>query len=157
MKKIVMKISALAFLLSLAFLNISCGGGIFTMNKVIFVEFHDDNDNIIGKKEDLETFAISQIDNYSGSKFNAEISLIPNQYNESSENSYIYRLYFYLGSGHFESTVKRYERKFNKQMEKTGIRIEDKNGKYKTHEIYPLSNYEAGKYGRHIIVKLERK
>ena len=152
-----MKISALAFLLSFAFLNISCGGGVFTMNKVIFVEFHDDNDNIIGKKEDLETFAISQIDNYTGSKFNAEISLIPNKYNESSENSYIYNLYFYLGSGHFESTIKRYERKFNKQMENTGIRIVDKNGKYKTHEIYPLSNYEAGKYGKYIIVKLEKK
>jgi hypothetical protein len=155
-KKMVRFVVFVCFLLAI-FMYASCGGGVFTMNKVIFVEFHDDNDNIIGKKEDLETFAISQIDNYTGSKFNAEISLIPNKYNESSENSYIYNLYFYLGSGHFESTIKRYERKFNKQMENTGIRIVDKNGKYKTHEIYPLSNYEAGKYGKHIIVKLEKK
>ena len=66
MKKIVIKISALAFLLSLAFLNISCGGGYFILVKLFCVEIYDENDNVIIKKEDLENFEVYQIDNYSG-------------------------------------------------------------------------------------------
>ena len=42
-------------------------------------------------------------------------------------------------------------------MEKTGIRIVDKNGKYKTHEIYPLSNYKIERNSTNLIVKLEKK
>ena len=153
MKKIVMKISALAFLLSFAFLNISCGGGYFILVKLFCVEIYDENNNIISKKEDLENFEVSQIDNYSGRKFDGKIS-----FGKANQNEYRYGLFFRLGEGNLLSTEQRYERKFKKQMEKTGIRIVDKNGKYKTHEIYPLSNYyECSDGVKPLIVKLERK
>jgi len=152
MKKIVMKISALAFLLSFAFLNISCGGGYFILVKLFCVEIYDENNNIISKKEDLENFEVSQIDNYSGRKFDGKISL-----GKESKDKYCYGLFFYLGTGSLSITEQRYERKFKKQMENTGIRIVDKNGRYKTHEIYPLSNYNVKKHVNQIIVKLERK
>ena len=153
MKKIVMKISALAFLLSLAFLNISCGGGYFILVKLFCVEIYDENDNVISKKEDLENFEVSQIDNYSGRKFDGKIS-----FGEVNQNEYCYGLFFRLGEGNLLSTEQRYERRFKKQMEKTGLRIVDKNGKYKTHEIYPLSNYyECSDGVKPLIVKLEKK
>ena len=152
MKKIVMKISALAFLLSLAFLNISCGGGYFILVKLFCVEIYDENDNVISKKEDLENFEVSQIDNYTGRKFDGEMCL-----GKPNRDEYRYELFFYLGMGKFVSTEQRYERKFKKQMEKTGVRIVDKNGKYKTHEIYPLSDYNVKKYVNRIVVKLEKK
>lgn len=153
MKKIVMKISALAFLLSLAFLNISCGGGYFILVKLFCVEIYDENDNVISKKEDLENFEVSQIDNYSGRKFDGKIS-----FGEASQNEYRYGLFFRLGEGNLLSTEQRYERKFKKQMGKTGIRIVDKQGRYKTYEIYPLSNYyECSDGVKPLIVKLEKK
>ena len=153
MKKIAIKISALAFLLSLAFLNISCGGGYFILVKLFSVEIYDENDNVISKKEDLENFEVSQIDNYSGRKFDGKIF-----FGKANQNEYCYGLFFYLGMGKFVSTEQRYERKFKKQMEKTGIRIVDKQGRYKTYEIYPLSDYyECSDGVKPLIVKLERK
>ena len=153
MKKIAIKISALAFLLSLAFLNISCGGGTFVSTKTFGIELHDENDNVISKKEDLENFEVSQIDNYSGRKFDGEMYL-----GKPNRDEYCYELFFRLGEGNLLSTEQRYERRFKKQMEKTGIRIVDKQGRYKTYEIYPLSNYiEYSDEMRNIIVKLERK
>ena len=110
------------------------------------------------EKEDLEVFDLSLIDNYSGSKAETDISLTTIRYKDSSEDGYICSLSFYLGLGHFESTAKRHDKKFKKQMEKTGIRIVDKNGKYKTHEIYPLSDYyECSDGVKPLIVKLEKK
>ena len=153
MKKIAIKISALAFLLSLAFLNISCGGGHFILVKLFCVEIYDENDNVISKKEDLENFEVSQIDNYSGRKFDGKIF-----FGKANQNEYCYGLFFYLGMGKFVSTEQRYERRFKKQMEKTGIRIVDKQGRYKTYEIYPLSDYyECSDGVKPLIVKLERK
>ena len=153
MKKIAIKISALAFLLSLAFLNISCGGGTFVKNEFFFIELHDENDKTIAKKEDLENFEVYQIDNYSGRKFDGKIS-----FGEASQNEYRYGLFFRLGEGNLLSTEQRYERRFKKQMEKTGIRIVDKQGRYKTYEIYPLSDYyECSDGVKPLIVKLERK
>ena len=158
MKKIVIKISALAFLLSLAFLNISCGGGTFVKNEFFFIELHDENDKTIAKKEDLEAFNLSLLDNYSGNKFDGKISLEGAKYGDTGEVGHIYLLYFHLGIGHFETTAKRYDKKFKKQMEKTGLRIVDKQGRYKTYEIYPLSNYiEYSDEMKNIIVKLEKK
>ena len=75
-----------------------------------------------------------------------------------NRDEYRYELFFRLGEGNLLSTEQRYERKFKKQMEKTGLRIVDKQGRYKTYEIYPLSNYI--KYSdemKNIIIKLERK
>ena len=150
MKKIAIKISALAFLLSLAFLNISCGGGTFVSTKTFGIELHDENDNVISKKEDLENFEVSQIDNYSGRKFDGEMYL--------GRDEYRYELFFRLGEGNLLSTEQRYERRFKKQMEKTGIRIVDKQGRYKTYEIYPLSDYyECSDGVKPLIVKLEKK
>ena len=153
MKKIAIKISALAFLLSLAFLNISCGGGTFVSTKTFGIELHDENDNVISKKEDLENFEVSQIDNYSGRKFDGKIF-----FGKANQNEYCYGLFFYLGMGKFVSTEQRYERRFKKQMGKTGIRIVDKQGRYKTYEIYPLSDYyECSDGVKPLIVKLEKK
>lgn len=153
MKKKMIEFFTIVYLLFTVFVNISCGGGVFTMSKSFLIELHDENDNIINKKELLEAFEVSlQIDNHRGRKFDGEIYLTPTKYNDSGENGYIYCLHFYLGIGHFESTAERYERRFKKQMEKTGIKVEDKNGKYKVHEIYPLS-----KYGSNIVLKLEKK
>ena len=147
MKKRIIKFSPLAFLLILIFMNVSCGGRIFVLKKTFDIELHDENNGIISKKEDLENFELSQIDNYSGSKFYGEISL-----EQVSDHEYCYGLFFNLGRGSRASTEEQYERKFNKQTKKTGIRIVDKKGRYKTCEIYPLSNYDE-----HIIIKLEKK
>ena len=147
MKKRIIKFSPLAFLLILTFMNVSCGGRIFVLKKTFDIELHDENNGIISKKEDLENFELSQIDNYSGSKFYGEISL-----EQVSDHEYCYGLFFNLGRGSRASTEEQYERKFNKQTKKTGIRIVDKKGRYKTCEIYPLSNYDE-----HIIIKLEKK
>ena len=147
MKKRIIKFSPLAFLLILTFMNVSCGGRIFVLKKTFDIELHDENNGIISKKEDLENFELSQIDNYSGSKFYGEISL-----EQVSDHEYCYGLFFNLGRGSRASTEEQYERKFNKQTKKTGIRIVDKKGRYKTCEIYPLSNYDE-----HINIKLEKK
>ena len=147
MKKRIIKFSPLAFLLILIFMNVSCGGRIFVLKKTFDIELHDENNGIISKKEDLENFELFQIDNYSGSKFYGEISL-----EQVSDHEYCYGLFFNLGRGSRASTEEQYERKFNKQTKKTGIRIVDKKGRYKTCEIYPLSNYDE-----HIIIKLEKK
>ena len=139
-------------------MNVSCGGGTFVKNEFFFIELHDENDKTIAKKEDLEAFNLSLLDNYSGNKFDGKISLEGTKYGDTGEVGHIYLLYFHLGIGHFETTAKRYDKKFKKQMEKTGLRIVDKQGRYKTYEIYPLSNYI--KYSdemKNIIIKLERK
>ena len=152
MKKKIMSFSIFVCLLVSVFMNISCVGQTFSSNYSFFIELRDENGKTIAKKEGLEIFDLSLIDNYSGRKFDGEMYL-----GKPNRDEYRYELFFRLGEGNLLSTEQRYERRFKKQMEKTGIRIVDKNGKYKTHEIYPLSNYEAGKYGKHIIVKLEKK
>jgi len=150
-KKMVRFVVFVCFLLAI-FMYASCGGGVFLLTKTFDIELHDENNNIISKKEDLENFEVSQIDNHSGRKFDGKISL-----GKESKDKYCYGLFFYLGTGSLSITEQRYERKFKKQMENTGIRIVDKNGRYKTHEIYPLSNYNVEKHVNQIIVKLERK
>ena len=152
MKKRIIKFSPLAFLLILIFINVSCGGRIFVLKKTFDIELHDENNGIISKKEDLENFELSQIDNYTGSKFYGEISL-----EQVSDHEYCYGLFFNLGRGSLASTEEQYERKFNKQTKKTGIRIVDKTGKYKACEVYPLSDYNTDKYVNQIVVKLEKK
>ena len=161
MKNKMIKFFSLALLSLFTFSNISCGGT-FVKKEFFFIELYDENNKIITKKEELEEFVISQTDNYTGKKFDGEVWLAPYKYDDSSDGSYIYILFFHLGTGHFETTAERYERRFNKQMEKTGIRIVDKNGKYKPCEIYPLSDYKTGcktdKYASyHTTVKLEKK
>ena len=158
MKKKIMSFSIFAYLLVSVFMNVSCGGGTFVKNEFFFIELHDENDKTIAKKEDLEAFNLSLLDNYSGNKFDGKISLEGTKYGDTGEVGHIYLLYFHLGIGHFETTAKRYDKKFKKQMEKTGLRIVDKQGRYKTYEIYPLSNYI--KYSdemKNIIIKLEKK
>ena len=158
MKKKIMSFSIFACLLISVFVNISCIGQTFSSNYSFFIELHDENDKTIAKKEDLEAFNLSLLDNYSGNKFDGKISLEGTKYGDTGEVGHIYLLYFHLGIGHFETTAKRYDKKFKKQMEKTGLRIVDKQGRYKTYEIYPLSNYI--KYSdemKNIIIKLERK
>ena len=158
MKKKIMSFSIFACLLISVFVNISCIGQTFSSNYSFFIELHDENDKTIAKKEDLEAFNLSLLDNYSGNKFDGKISLEGTKYGDTGEVGHIYLLYFHLGIGHFETTAKRYDKKFKKQMEKTGLRIVDKQGRYKTYEIYPLSNYiEYSDEMRNIIVKLERK
>ena len=153
MKKKIMSFSIFACLLISVLVNISCIGQTFSSNYSFFIELRDENDNVISKKEDLENFEVSQIDNYSGRKFNGEMYL-----GKPNRDEYCYELFFRLGEGNLLSTEQRYERRFKKQMEKTGIRIVDKNGKYKTHEIYPLSNYyECSDGVKPLIVKLEKK
>jgi len=152
MKNKIMSFSIFACLLVSVFMNVSCGGGVFLLTKTFEIELHDKNDNVISKKEDLENFEVSQIDNYSGRKFDGEMCL-----GKPNRDEYRYGLFFRLGTGSLSITEQRYERRFKKQMEKTGIRIVDKNGKYKTHEIYPLSNYNVKKHVNQIIVKLEKK
>ena len=158
MKRKIIRFSIFAYLLVSVFMNVSCGGGTFVKNEFFFIELHDENDKTIAKKEDLEAFNLSLLDNYSGNKFDGKISLEGTKYGDTGEVGHIYLLYFHLGIGHFETTAKRYDKKFKKQMEKTGLRIVDKQGRYKTYEIYPLSNYI--KYSdemKNIIIKLERK
>jgi len=158
MKRKIIRFSIFAYLLVSVFMNVSCGGGTFVKNEFFFIELHDENDKTIAKKEDLEAFNLSLLDNYSGNKFDGKISLEGTKYGNTGEVGHIYLLYFHLGIGHFETTAKRYDKKFKKQMEKTGLRIVDKQGRYKTYEIYPLSNYiEYSDEMRNIIVKLERK
>jgi len=140
------------FLLTM-FMYASCGGGHFILVKLFCVEIYDENDNVISKKEDLEVFDLSLIDNYSGRKFDGEMYL-----GKPNRDEYRYELFFRLGEGNLLSTEQRYERKFKKQMGKTGIRIVDKQGRYKTYEIYPLSNYyECSDGVKPLIVKLEKK
>ena len=158
MKRKIIRFSIFAYLLVSVFMNVSCGGGTFVKNEFFFIELHDENDKTIAKKEDLEAFNLSLLDNYSGNKFDGKISLEGTKYGDTGKVGHIYLLYFHLGIGHFETTAKRYDKKFKKQMEKTGLRIVDKQGRYKTYEIYPLSNYI--KYSdemKNIIIKLERK
>lgn len=158
MKKKIMSFSIFVCLLVSVFMNISCVGQTFSSNYSFFIELRDENGKTIAKKEGLEIFDLSLIDNYSRSKAEPDISLTTIRYKDSSEDGYIYSLSFYLGIGHFESTAKRHDKKFKKQMEKTGFRIVDKQGRYKTYEIYPLSNYI--KYSdemKNIIIKLEKK
>ena len=152
MKKKIVRFAVFVCFLLAIFMYASCGGGVFLLTKTFDIELHDENNNIISKKEDLENFEVSQIDNYSGRKFDGKISL-----GKGNKDKYCYGLVFRLGTGSLSITEQRYERKFKKQMENTGIRIVDKNGRYKTHEIYPLSNYNVKKYVNQIIVKLERK
>ena len=158
MKKKIMSFSIFACLLISVFVNISCIGQTFSSNYSFFIELHDENDKTIAKKEDLEAFNLSLLDNYSGNKFDGKISLEGTKYGDTGEVGHIYLLYFHLGIGHFETTAKRYDKKFKKQMEKTGLRIVDKQGRYKTYEIYPLSDYyECSDGVKPLIVKLERK
>ena len=158
MKKKMVKFTVFVCFLFAMFMYASCGGGTFVKNEFFFIELHDENDKTIAKKEDLEAFNLSLLDNYSGNKFDGKISLEGTKYGDTGEVGHIYLLYFHLGIGHFETTAKRYDKKFKKQMEKTGLRIVDKQGRYKTYEIYPLSNYiEYSDEMRNIIVKLERK
>ena len=153
MKKKIMSFSIFACLLISVFVNISCIGQTFSSNYSFFIELRDENDKTIAKKEDLEAFNLSLLDNYSGNKFDGKIS-----FGEASQNEYRYGLFFRLGEGNLPSTEQRYERRFKKQMGKTGIRIVDKQGRYKTYEIYPLSDYyECSDGVKPLIVKLERK
>ncbi len=153
MKRKIIRFSIFAYLLVSVFMNVSCGGGYFILVKLFCVEIYDENDNVISKKEDLENFEVSQIDNYSGRKFDGEMYL-----GKPNRDEYCYELFFRLGEGNLLSTEQRYERRFKKQMEKTGIRIVDKQGRYKTYEIYPLSDYyECSDGVKPLIVKLERK
>ena len=153
MKKKMVKFTVFVCFLLAIFMYASCGGGTFVLTKTFAIELHDENDNVISKKEDLENFEVYQIDNYSGRKFDGKIS-----FGEASQNEYRYGLFFRLGEGNLPSTEQRYERRFKKQMGKTGIRIVDKQGRYKTYEIYPLSDYyECSDGVKPLIVKLERK
>ena len=153
MKKKMVKFTVFVCFLLAMFMYASCGGGTFVSTKTFAIELHDENDNVISKKEDLENFEVSQIDNYSGRKFDGEMCL-----GNPNRDEYRYGLFFYLGMGKFVSTEQRYERKFKKQMGKTGIRIVDKQGRYKTYEIYPLSDYyECSDGVKPLIVKLEKK
>ena len=158
MKKKIIRFSALAFLLVFAFINVSCGGGSFRSVKLFYIELHDEKDNVIIGKKDLESFEVSQIDNYTGkNKFDGKIYIEMKGKTASGDDEYSYELFYYLGEGKLVSTEEQYERKFNKQTKKTGIRIVDKTGKYKACEVYPLSDYNTDKYVNQIVVKLEKK
>ena len=153
MKKKIVRFAVFVCFLLAIFMYASCGGGVFLLTKTFDIELHDENNNIISKKEDLENFEVSQIDNYSGRKFDGKMYL-----RKPNRDEYCYELFFRLGEGNLLSTEQRYERRFKKQMEKTGIRIVDKQGRYKTYEIYPLSDYyECSDGVKPLIVKLEKK
>ena len=165
MKKKIIRFSALAFLLIFALINVSCGGGSFRSVKLFYIELHDEKDNVIIGKKDLESFEVSQIDNYTGkNKFDGKIYIEMKGKTASGDDEYSYELFYYLGEGKLVSTEQRYERKLKKQMEKTGLRILDKQARYKTYELYPLSDYleynNAYKLvvkGDKLIVKLDKK
>lgn len=120
MKNKMIKFFSLALLSLFTFSNISCGGT-FVKKEFFFIELYDENNKIITKKEELEEFVISQTDNYTGKKFDGEVWLAPYKYDDSSNGSYIYILFFHLGSGHLESTAKRYDRRFKSRWKKQGL------------------------------------